>query len=121
MKSHLALCTYLATLIAWIMLAGTLRGQSKPPSNSHPNIVFILADDLGTGELGCYGQTKIHTPNIDRLAKEGMRFTQAYSPSPVCAPSRCGILTGLHLGHAYVRDNKELKPEGQFPLPDDAL
>jgi arylsulfatase A len=84
----------------------------------HPNIVFILADDLGIGELGCYGQTKIQTPNIDRLAKEGMKFTQAYSPSPVCAPTRCGILTGLNMGHAYIRDNKEVQPEGQLPIPD---
>jgi arylsulfatase A-like enzyme len=86
-----------------------------------PNIVFLLADDLGVGELGCYGQTKIATPNIDRLAKEGMKFTQAYSPSPVCAPSRCGILTGLSMGHAYIRDNKEIQPEGQYPIPADTV
>jgi arylsulfatase A len=86
-----------------------------------PNIVLILADDLGVGELGCYGQTKIRTPNIDRLAGEGVRFTQAYSSSPVCAPSRCCLLTGLHTGHAYVRDNKEVQPEGQLPMPADTV
>ncbi len=82
-----------------------------------PNIVFILADDLGYGDLGCYGQEKIRTPRLDRLAREGMRFTRHYSGSPVCAPSRCVLMTGLHPGHTAVRDNREAKPEGQFPLP----
>lgn len=87
-----------------------------------PNIVFILADDLGWGELGCYGQTKIRTPHLDRLASQGMRFTHAYSGAPVCAPARCTLMTGLHLGHAQVRGNKQVtnangKPgEGQHPL-----
>src|SRR4030042_297416 len=83
-----------------------------------PNIVLILADDLGYSQLGCYGETKIRTPHIDRLAAEGTRFTQAYSGSPVCAPSRCVLLTGLHTGHAHVRDNLEIEPEGQAPLPE---
>lgn len=82
-----------------------------------PNIVLILADDLGYGDLGCYGQEKIRTPNIDRLAAEGMRFTQFYCGAPVCAPSRCVLLTGKHLGHAAIRDNSEVQPEGQLPLP----
>lgn len=82
-----------------------------------PNIVLILADDLGYGDLGCYGQEKIRTPNIDRLATEGMRFTQFYCGAPVCAPSRCVLLTGKHLGHAAIRDNSEVQPEGQLPLP----
>jgi arylsulfatase A len=82
-----------------------------------PNIVLIVADDLGYAQLGCYGETKIRTPHLDRLAAEGTRFTQAYSGSPVCAPSRCVLLTGLHTGHAYVRDNHEIEPEGQEPLP----
>ena len=77
-----------------------------------PNIVFILADDLGYNELGCYGQEKIRTPNIDRLAAEGMRFTQHYSGSPVCAPSRCVLLTGKHTGHSYIRDNDEMDERG---------
>jgi arylsulfatase A len=69
-----------------------------------PNIIFILADDLGRGDLGCYGQTKIKTPNIDRIAAEGMKFTNFYAGCTVCAPSRCSLLTGKHLGHATVRD-----------------
>jgi arylsulfatase len=77
-----------------------------------PNIVFIMADDLGYAELGSYGQKKIRTPNIDRLAAEGMRFTQHYAGSPVCAPSRCVLLTGKHSGHAYIRDNDELSERG---------
>lgn len=99
-----------------------------------PNIVYILADDLGYGELGCYGQEKIETPNIDALAASGIRFTQHYSGSPVCAPSRCMLLTGKHPGHAYIRGNDEWGErgdtwdfgmavedptlEGQRPLPE---
>lgn len=81
-----------------------------------PNIIYILADDAGVYDLGCYGQKIIKTPNIDKLAKEGMRFTQHYSGAPVCAPARGTLMTGKHTGHATIRDNKELKPEGQFPL-----
>ena len=84
---------------------------------SLPNIVLILADDLGYGEVGCYGQKKIRTPNLDRMAAEGMRFLQFYAGAPVCAPSRCVLLTGKHLGHAAIRDNSEVQPEGQWPLP----
>ena len=86
------------------------------------NVVFILADDLGWGELGCYGQAKIPTPNLDRLALQGVRFTQHYSGAPVCAPSRCVLMTGKHLGHAEVRGNLQAKvnfpefTEGQTPL-----
>ena len=103
-------------------------------SADKPNIVYILADDLGYGELGCYGQEKIETPNIDALAASGIRFTQHYSGSPVCAPSRCMLLTGRHPGHAYIRGNDEWSErgdtwnfaaavddpnlEGQRPLPD---
>ncbi len=82
-----------------------------------PNIVLVFADDLGYGELGCYGQQKIATPNIDRLAREGARFSQFYSAAPVCAPSRSALLTGQHLGHTPIRDNSEVEPEGQGPLP----
>ena len=83
-----------------------------------PNIVFILADDLGWGEVGCNGQKKIRTPHIDRLASQGMRFTRAYSGAPVCAPSRCVLMTGLNLSNAPIRGNKEATAgrEGQFPL-----
>lgn len=82
-----------------------LSGQTRRP----PNILFFLADDLGYGDLGCYGQTRIETPNLDRLAAEGIRFTQAYAGATVCAPSRCCLLTGRHGGHASVRGNK--RPE----------
>ena len=97
---------------------------AEPAARRPPNIVLILADDLGYAELGCYGQTKIRTPRLDALAAEGMRFTQAYSGSPVCAPSRCVLLTGLHTGHSFIRNNSEQggwgpdAPEGQRPIPD---
>jgi len=90
------------------------RAQGSPRP---PNIIFILADDLGYGELGCYGQKKILTPRIDRMAAEGVRFTNAYSGNAVCAPSRCALMTGLHPGHAWVRDNRSVGVEGQTPLP----
>ncbi len=78
-----------------------------------PNIVFILADDLGYGDVACYGQTKIPTPNIDRLAGEGMRFTQAYAGGAICSPSRCALMTGLHTGHTRIRGN--MADEGGLP------
>ncbi len=77
-----------------------------------PNLIVILADDLGWGDLGCYGQEKIRTPRLDRMAAEGMRFTDFYSGSPVCAPARCTLLTGLHTGHAFIRDNDEMEARG---------
>jgi len=73
--------------------------------HSRPNIIFILADDLGYGDLGCYGQKEIATPNIDRIAKEGIKFTDHYAGSTVCAPSRCSLMTGLHTGHCWIRGN----------------
>jgi len=82
-----------------------LSGQTRRP----PNIIFFLADDLGFGDVGCYGQTRIRTPHLDRLASEGIRFTQAYAGATVCAPSRCCLMTGRHTGHATVRGNK--RPE----------
>jgi arylsulfatase A-like enzyme len=81
------------------------------------NIIFILADDLGYGDLGCYGQKTIQTPNLDRMAAEGMIFTDHYSGTCVCAPSRCSLMTGLHTGHTYIRGNSEVQPMGQLPLP----
>jgi arylsulfatase len=90
-------------------------------SGRSPNIVFVLADDLGFGELGCYGQAKIKTPNIDRLAAGGLRFTQCYSGSPVCAPSRCVLMTGYHSGHAFIRTNREVRPEGQLAIPESTI
>jgi arylsulfatase A len=90
-------------------------------ATNRPNILFILADDLGYGDLGCYGQKIIQTPHIDRLAAEGMKFTSFYAGNAVCAPSRCTLITGLHSGHAFVRDNRELKPEGQIAIPADSV
>lgn len=82
-----------------------------------PNIVFILADDLGTGDLGCFGSTKIRTTNLDRLAATGMRLTRHYCGNAVCAPSRCVLMTGLHPGHAFIRNNRSVGEEGQYPIP----
>ena len=82
-----------------------------------PNIIFILCDDLAQGDVGCYGQKLIQTPNLDRMAAEGTRYTQAYCGTTVCAPSRTSLMTGLHMGHSPVRANREIKPEGQMPLP----
>jgi arylsulfatase A-like enzyme len=89
------------------------------PKPSRPNIVFILADDLGYGDLGCYGQKRILTPNLDRMSAEGMRFTQFYAGSTVCAPSRCSLMTGLHTGHAIIRGNANvpLRPRNTSRAP----
>lgn len=86
-----------------------------------PNVVLIMVDDLGYGDLGCYGSQRILTPRIDAMAAAGMRFTQFYSGTSVCAPSRAALLTGLHTGHTAVRGNREVKPEGQYPLPDSSV
>ena len=114
--------------LGWGTAAVGLTGMEWGCKNESvpPNIIYILADDLGYGELGSYGQTKIRTPHIDGLAAEGMKFTQHYSGSPVCAPSRCVLLTGKHTGHSYIRGNDELplrgdvwrdpELEGQRPL-----
>jgi len=86
-----------------------------------PNIIFIVADDLGYGDLGVFGQKHFATPNLDRMAGEGMLLTQHYAGATVCAPSRSALMTGLHTGHTFVRGNKEVQPEGQYPLPDSIL
>src|SRR5512135_2406054 len=105
-----------------IALADFLGQLRAAEAERLPNLVFILADDLGWGELGCYGQTKIRTPNIDRLATEGMRFTRHYSGAPVCAPARNVLMTGLHLGHAEIRGNKQAGTgEGQWPISSNSL
>src|SRR4029079_274590 len=105
----------LAVLISFVPQRALAADESKP------NVIFILADDLGYGDLGCYGQTKIKTPNIDRLAAEGMRFTQHYAGSPVCGPSRTCLLGGSHTGHNFVRGNPGQATEklstGDTPLP----
>lgn len=82
-----------------------------------PNVIFVLSDDIAQGDLGCYGQELIQTPNLDRMAAEGTRYNQFYCGTSVCAPSRSSFFTGLHSGHCPVRGNYELAPEGQFPLP----
>jgi len=92
-------------------------GKARNVSDSRPNVIFIIADDLGYGDLSCYGQEKFLTPNIDQLALNGKRFTQCYAGATVSAPSRCNLLTGLHSGHAPIRGNREIQPEGQQPLP----
>ena len=97
-------------------LASCASGQKQ--KEQLPNVVFILADDLGWGDLSCYGQQRFETPNIDRLAQNGLRFTQCYSGTTVSAPSRSCLITGTHSGHTAVRGNREMKPEGQFPLPE---
>jgi arylsulfatase len=126
--------TLLLLILTFFLFSCQEKKQQEP---NRPNIIYILADDLGYNELGCYGQEKIETSNIDKLAETGMRFTQHYSGSPVCAPARCNLLTGLHPGHAFVRGNHEWGSrgkvwdyramindstlEGQYPMPDTTI
>ena len=109
---------YLSLSVFLVGLMSAMSNAQTPvnAAGNQPNIIFILADDLGYGDLGCYGQQKITTPNLDKMAAEGMRFTQFYAGTAVCAPSRCALMTGMHTGHASVRGNKGMKPEGQFPM-----
>ncbi|MCG8527597.1 MAG: arylsulfatase [Opitutales bacterium] len=102
-------------LLIWVSVSTCVVADIRP------NIIYILADDLGYGDLSCYGQEKFKTPNIDRLAERGMKLTQHYSGSTVCAPSRSSLLTGLHTGHTPIRGNLEVKPEGQHPIPKEVL
>ena len=83
--------------------------------------MFFIADDLGYGDVGCFGQKKIRTPNIDQLAKDGLRLTQHYAGNAVCAPSRCVLMTGKHPGHPFIRNNRATPPEGQYPIPADTV
>ena len=112
-------------ITSWLLLSASLLSpliyscQSKIPDKaetSKPNIIYIMADDLGYGDLGIYGQTNFSTPNIDKLAENGIKFTQHYSGSTVCAPSRSSLMTGQHTGHTFIRGNKSVQPEGQYPL-----
>ncbi len=109
--------------VAISIASAVLAQNKKTPANSKlPNIIYIYADDMGYGELGSYGQQKIKTPNLDRMAAEGMRFTQHYTSTPVCAPARCMLMTGKHGGRSYIRGNHELggfadsAERGQLPL-----
>ncbi len=110
----------LATVVAFVstLLSGGTTNTLVAAETKKPNIVFILADDLGYRELGSFGQQLIRTPHLDALAKQGMRLTQHYCGNAVCAPSRCVLMTGKHPGHAAVRNNASTPPEGQWPIPD---
>ncbi len=124
-KLRLLYLSFVLALSYLHLLDNAIGNETEPTGKT--NVVFILADDLGWGELGCYGQTKIPTPNIDRLASQGMRFTNHHSGAPVCAPSRCVLMTGKHLGHAEIRGNQQAKvafpqfSEGQHPITEQAL
>ena len=104
-----------------IAITSCQSGQNSEKKNATPNVIYILADDLGYGDLSCYGQEKFRTPNIDRLAGEGMLFTQHYAGTTVCAPSRSVLITGLHTGHTPSRGNRTVEPLGQFPIPDSSF
>lgn len=109
-----------------------ISSANARPADDRPNIIYIIADDLGYNELGCYGQKTIKTPNIDRIASDGIKFTQHYSGQAVCAPARCSLMTGYHMGHAFVRNNgnpKDRMPAykkdgifpGQIAIPDSTV
>src|SRR2546426_3771904 len=91
---------FVTALVMFMIFSRAVDSAERPP-----NIVFIMADDLGRGHCGCYGQQKIRTANIDRLAAQGMKFTQFYAGANVCAPSRSVLMTGLHTGHTPIRNN----------------
>ena len=105
--------TFLLFATALFVFHFALYAQHK-----RPNIIFILADDLGYGDVGFNGQKLINTPNLDRLAAEGIRFNQFYSGTAVCAPSRSSLMSGQHTGHTFIRGNLGVEPEGQYPIPD---
>lgn len=92
-----------------------------PVEEKKPNIIYIMADDLGYADVGCFGQEKIQTPNIDKMAENGMKLTQHYAGNTVSAPSRCALMTGMHMGHAQVRGNKQHEPSGQYPISDQTI
>jgi len=111
-------------MIATVVLLTTLLlpplaalHAADAPTTTKPNIIFILSDDLAQGDVGCYGQKLIQTPNLDRMAREGTRYTQAYCGTTVCAPSRTSLMIGQHTGHSPIRANREIGAEGQLPLP----
>ncbi|PCE65798.1 arylsulfatase [Sediminicola luteus] len=128
MKTTKNKLSILRSLMAGIVATGLFiacKGETKKTTLTktettvYTNIIYILADDLGYADLSCYGQTKFKTPHIDALASNGIRFTQHYSGSTVCAPSRSALMTGLHTGHTPIRGNKEVRPEGQHPIGDE--
>jgi len=112
---------FIGLLIVPTLYACKKKASEKTYNQQKPNIVFILADDLGYGDLSCYGQQNFQTPNLDKMAAGGMRFTQHYSGTTVCAPSRSSLMTGQHTGHTPIRGNKEWQPEGQWPMKAEAV
>ncbi len=107
-----------------ILLTGCFDLATMAQKKNLPNVIYIYADDLGYGELGSYGQQKIKTPNLDKMAKEGIKLTNHYTSAPVCAPARCMLMTGRNAGYSYIRGNYELRgfedstEGGQMPLPE---
>jgi arylsulfatase A len=115
-------CRDLLTSLLMVFAAVLSVGfRETSAADAKPNLIYIMLDDAGYGDLSCYGQKRFKTPNIDRLAAEGLRFTDHYSGSTVCAPTRCSLMTGLHTGHCVVRGNREVQPEGQAPMPTDTV
>lgn len=120
MNQSATIFSYCLFLFFTLSSCQNLSDHTDTSVSQSPNIIYILADDLGYGDLSCYGQKLFSTPHIDQLAKQGLLFTQHYSGSTVCAPSRSALMTGQHTGHTFVRGNKEVQPEGQHPLPDES-
>ena len=122
---------FVTLCLATVFCSAAFAANVCPATSAPPNVILLLADDLGYNDLGCYGQEHIKTPNIDRIAKEGIQFTQFYSGQAVCAPARCVLLTGKHTGHTYVRNNGKPKGRawdaekmlfpGQQPIPDETV
>ena len=111
-----------------IITLGLLPSQAALLADTidKPNIIFIMADDLGYGQIGAYGQSEIKTPRIDQMAMEGLLLTDYYAGTSVCAPSRCALMTGMHVGHTFIRGNYEIKAtsdhaSGQLPIPDETI
>ena len=127
MKLHFTSIFSFLFVIALFLSLGSCKEEAKTVNKNDakkeqkPNIIYILADDLGYGDLSSYGQEKFKTPRIDELAKRGITFTQHYSGAPVCAPARSSLMTGQHTGHTPIRGNKELEGEGQIPLPGNSV
>lgn len=103
--------------LSLLLLPLGVKSIQAADTPSRPNVIFILSDDLAQGDVGCYGQKLIKTPNLDAMAREGTRFTQAYCGTTVCAPSRASLMIGKHTGHSPIRANREIQPEGQKSLP----
>src|SRR5210317_1060841 len=106
---------------AAVALTLLLQATAKGDGVEKPNLIFILSDDIAQGDMGAYGQQLIKTPTLDRLCREGTRYLSAYTGTSVCAPARSSFFTGLHMGHCPTRANREIRPEGQRPLPPDTV